>query len=341
MANHSDIARKLSDLKKVLAGKSQLLIVVQDNPDPDGLASAMALRKLAHEIADMRCSLASNGTIGRSENRAMAKYAQVSLRKFDEIDLSRFDVVAMVDTQPGQKNNSLPDDVKPNVVIDHHPIRPQTRSAEFTDVRSRVGATATIMYQYLQAADIVPEPALATALMYGIRSDTQDFGRESCQADLDASADLYALANKRMLGSIQRGQVSQDYFRMLSVALDSARRCGNCIYSELGPVENPDMIAEVADLFLRHEDAQWSLCWGYCRGKAWISVRTVPGDLHAESVIRSIVRHKGNGGGHQTMAAGQIPLDDGQAKSSALDKLIRKRYLRATGNDPAACRRVV
>jgi nanoRNase/pAp phosphatase (c-di-AMP/oligoRNAs hydrolase) len=341
MARKTTTAEKLDDLKKAMAGRSTMLIGLQDNPDPDALGAAAALRKLANATAGVQCSLACGGTLGRAENRAMARYLDLNLRPIGELDPSRFDLIALVDTQPGQGNNSLPRGVRPHVVIDHHPIRPHSRSAPFTDVRSRYGATSTILFEYLEAAGIVPEAPLATALLYGIRSDTQDLGRESTRADIKAYEALYPLANKRMLGAIQRGQVPSEYFEVLATALAAARRCGSCIYSALGAVRTGDLIAEVADLMLRHEAAQWSLCWGYVDDKLLLSVRTSAPDGRADSVAKRIVSRKGSGGGHHSMAGGQIPLTDSTAKSrKRLDALVRRRYVKATGNDIAACRKL-
>lgn len=341
MPNRHDTIRKLADLRKVLAGKTRILIVLQDNPDPDGMASAMALRRIANEDG-LNCSIACDGTVGRAENRAMLRYVNLNLRSVKELDPASFEVVAMVDTQPGQRNNSLPEEVGPHVVIDHHPIQTRTRRASFTDVRSRYGATATILYEYLAAADIVPEAPLATALLYGIRSDTQDFGREATKADMSAFGELYPLANKRALGAIQRGQLPPEYFHMLAVALGSARLCGNAIYCELGTVDNPDMISEVADLLLRHEATEWSLCWGFVGEVARLSARSTNDELNAHDLVRKLTSRIGAGGGHRSMAGGQIPLKDSTAaERGRIDKLLRKRYVKATGGDPAACRRII
>jgi len=178
-------------------------------------------------------------------------------------------------------------------------------------------------------------------LVYGIRSDTQDFGREAAQADMEAHQALYPLSNKRALGQIQRGQVSSQYFHMLAVALDGARRCGQSIYSELGPLDSPDVVAEIADLFLRHEGVKWSCCWGYQDGRICLSVRSLSNDLSVERIVHRIVRGKGSAGGHRCMAAGQIPLDAGTARErDELCKMIRRRRLKITGTHGAAWRRI-
>ncbi|NLF29550.1 MAG: hypothetical protein GX591_01540 [Planctomycetes bacterium] len=340
MTRRNDTPAKLEALTDLLKGKSTMLIVLQNNPDADGMAAAMALRKLANKLK-VTCSIACSGTVGRAENRALVRYVNLKVREIAEMSPKWFNLIALVDTQPGQRNSSLPPRIKPQIVIDHHPIRPETRTVAFHDVRSTYGATATILYEYLQAASIKPDMPLATALLYGIRSDTQDFGRKAHQADIDASAELYGLANKRMLGAIQRGRVPLEYFRILATGLINARNCGRCIYSGLGVVENADMIAEVADLLLRYEEAEWSLCWGYHAGGALLSVRTISQDLPADRIVRHIVRHRGSGGGHPSMAAGQITLAaDTVADRDRLDRLIPRRFLEITGCDAAVCRRI-
>ena len=197
---------KLQRLTELFAGKTYLLIAMQDTPDPDSLAAAVALRRLANSLANLQCSIVCGGTVGRGENRALVKYLGLNLRCYAEIDYSKYDLVAMVDTQPGTGNNSLPEGVLPDIVIDHHPIRRQTRTVPFTDVRSGYGATSTILVEYLIEAGITPDTPLATALLYGIRSDTQDLGRESSRSDVEAIEFLYPFANKRMLGDDPAGQ---------------------------------------------------------------------------------------------------------------------------------------
>jgi nanoRNase/pAp phosphatase (c-di-AMP/oligoRNAs hydrolase) len=180
----------------------------------------------------------------------------------------------MVDTQPGTGNNSLPAGIEPDIVIDHHPIHRQTRAAPFTDIRRSYGATSTILVEYLIEAGITPDPPLATALLYGIRSDTQDLGRECSRYDIEAIEFLYPFANKRMLGIIQRGKVPRVYYQMLADALRNARVQGPAVITELGDIDNPDMIAEVADLLLREDETTWSMCTGYWNNKLLISLRT-------------------------------------------------------------------
>lgn len=340
MANDTDKSTKrVRELKATLNGHGSMLIVLQDNPDPDAIGAAVGLRRLANAWG-VQCSLGTGAGVGRAENRAMVSYLDLNLRDVRSLEPERFDILALVDTQPGTGNNSLPAGQLPEIVIDHHPIRRETRSAEFTDIRRRYGATSTILTEYLLAEGIVPEPPLATALLYGIRSDTQDFGRESTQADMNAFETLYPLANKRVLGAIQRGQVPGEYFKVISNALDNARLCGSAIYSPLGAIENADMVAEVADLLLRHEQARWSCCWAQSGDRILLSVRSSVTDPTANELAHKITHHKGSGGGHSSMAGGQLPLPETATGVKKLETLIRRRFLEATGNEKAPCRRL-
>lgn len=327
---------KLQKLTELFVGKAYLLIIIQDNPDPDCIAAAVALRKLANSLANLQCSIACGGTVGRGENRALVKYLGLNLRACGEIDFGKFDLVATVDTQPGTGNNSLPKEVLCHVVIDHHPIRRMTRTSPFTDIRSGYGSTSTIFVEYLIEAGITPETPLATALLYGIRSDTQDLGREATRADIEAIEFLYPFANKRMLSVIQRGRVPRVYYQMLADALRNARVQGPAVITELGEIDNPDMIAEVADLLLREDETTWTMCTGVWNEKILVSIRTSEENKLAAKVMKRMVFRKGTGGGHLTYAGGQIPLKKGtKIERQELERHIEQKFLKAIGADAA------
>lgn len=329
MEHRRKIRKKFRQLKAVLENHTTLLIVLQDNPDPDAIASAAALRKLANVLADMQCSIAHGGTVGRGENRALVRYLDLNLRSINQLDLSQFELFAMIDTQPQTGNNSLPPEIEPDIVIDHHPCRKLTRQCRFYDIRSHYGATATILYEYLKLADIKPEVPLTTALLYAIRSDTQDLGRDTTHADMDVYTELYPMANKRMLSHIQRGKVRRDYYQMLADALANAVNYENAIVTNLGLTENPDMIAEVADLLLRDDQTDWVMAFGYFQKKLMISLRTSQEALTAEKVIRRLVMRRGSGGGHPSYAGGQIPIDELNERAvRKLEKKLIRRFVK-------------
>jgi len=326
------IESKLQQLKAVLENHKTMLIAIQDHPDPDAIASAVALRKLANTLSNIQCSIAHGGTVGRAENRALVRYLGLNLRPIDQLDMKQFELFALVDTQPGTGNNSLPAEIEPDIVIDHHICRELTRHCRFTDIRKKYGATATMLYEYLAHAGLQIEVPLATALLYAIRSDTQDLGRDATKADMDVFMQLYLTANKRMLSQIQRGRVSRDYYQMMSDALKNAYVYENAVVTNLGVIENPDMNAEVADMLLRDDMTDWVMVYGCFRQKMLISLRTSRENARADKAIRHIVARKGTGGGHPSYAGGQIPLSDNTQKTrKRLEKTILNRFLKELG----------
>ncbi|MFO8015213.1 MAG: DHH family phosphoesterase [Phycisphaerae bacterium] len=343
MAETARTPDKIQDLRGLLDGRRRVLVVLQDNPDPDALGAATAFRRVVNALGDAEVILASGGHLSRAENRALLHYLELDLHDAWDEDPAGYDAVAVLDAQPGQGNVSLPEDFRPDIVIDHHPRVRESRALPFTDIRSRYGATSTILFEYLREVDVEPKAALATALLYGIRSDTEDFGMESHAADIEAAEHLYRLANKKMLGAIQRARVPTQYFRTLAVALDGAYECEGCLYATVNGTIEPDMLAEIADLLMRHEDARSSLCWGYRGDRALLSLRTDHQGRGANVVVKRIVAGKGSGGGHFCAAAGQIPLPDGAGEDAhdRLNEHIRRAYFDAQDVDGRRCRKLI
>jgi nanoRNase/pAp phosphatase (c-di-AMP/oligoRNAs hydrolase) len=333
MARTVTPATRLARLSSILDGAKTMLIVVQNNPDPDALAAAAALREIAKHLHGIACSVAHSGAVGRAENKALLDYLRLNTRELESIDLERFDRIGMVDAQPGAGNINFDPSVRLDVVIDHHPIRRETRSARFTDVRSRYGATCSMLYEYLDAAQIEIPTRLATAMIYGIRSDTQDLGRESTKADVDAYLQLYPLANARVLGRVLSAPLPHSYFSKLREALDKAVVYGDRIVSDLGELDSPEMVAEAADLLLRAEDVSWTMSIGVIDGWIHLSLRTSERDGNAGRIARNLGGRRGFGGGHGALAAAQIPIPNGRIKREvkAMIKSLTRRFLKATG----------
>ncbi|MCP4897497.1 MAG: phosphoesterase [bacterium] len=333
MAQNNEPQIRLKKLNAVLEGAKSLLIVMQNNPDPDAIAAAAALREIANNLHSISCSLAHSGIVGRAENQALLAYLNLNMRPLDTVHPDRFDRIAMVDAQPGAGNVDLDPTVPLDIVIDHHPIRRETRSARFTDVRSRYGATSTIMHEYLLAAGIDIAPKIATALVYGIRSDTQDLGRDSTRHDVQAFLDLYPEANVRALGRIVSAELPRTYFARLRNALDRAIIHGDRIVSCLGTLESPDMVAEAADFLLRVEGVSRSICLGEVDGWVHASLRASDRSFKVGVIARKLAARRGYGGGHHMLAAVQIPprtrpTADG-CRSTV--KTLTTRFLKLTG----------
>jgi len=324
----------LADLFRELERPGPLVILPHDNPDPDSMASAVCLKFLVNRLLEKEAYIALGGIVGRAENRAMRTYLNIELVPVSEVRFTGDVQVALVDTQPGRSNNSLPEGVVPTVVIDHHPAYATYPGVPFLDLRENYGATSTILTEYLRESKLDVEPKIATALFYGIAAETQDLGREATAADIEASHFLYPYANKRRLAKIENARVPREYFRVFREAIDHAALYDHkIVVSLLGDVQYPDMVAEVADFLLRLDGAEWSAAIGAYNGCLYCSIRTTDRDANAGDLLQRVLGAK-SAGGHDQIAGGRIPLgpDPAERVKSACD--VRHRFLSALGVDP-------
>ncbi|MFN2305090.1 MAG: hypothetical protein ACK2TV_15275, partial [Anaerolineales bacterium] len=96
---------RLRGLIEALDGFPELLIIPHNDPDPDAIAAAVALRFLVREKLAIQARIGYRGIIGRSENKALVRYLEHPLEKLDPKELDRRMPIALVDTQPGVGNN--------------------------------------------------------------------------------------------------------------------------------------------------------------------------------------------------------------------------------------------
>jgi nanoRNase/pAp phosphatase (c-di-AMP/oligoRNAs hydrolase) len=301
-------------LFRAVAGLSRILILPHNDPDPDAIASAIALRHLLAERSSVEARIAYKGIVGRAENKALVRYLGRPLRQLTNSDLHQAEAVALVDTQPGAGNNPLPLDHSPVIVVDHHPRQEWTAAASFADVRSDVGASSTILTEYLQAAGIEPASPLATALFYGIKTDTMGLGRGASPADATAYFYLQPRIEVDALIEIERAQVPAEYFRSFDTALHTARVYDDVLIAYIDQMSYPDLAAEMTDLLLRLEGIRWAMCMGDYRGDLILSVRTRSRRGGAGRLVRVIVGDRGTAGGHGTMAGGQVSMGSEEPK---------------------------
>ena len=329
---------RLKRLLRAFQGAKKILVVTHDYPDPDAMGSAMALHHLLERRLKCKVEIGYGGIIGRAENRALVKAVRAPLTPIDGIDVASFDAFALIDTQPHTGNNSLPPGVKVRAVIDHHPLRPATRRVPFYDVRTRYGATATMMLEYLRASRYRVDPDLATALFYGIRAETQNLSREALSRDRDAYVALFSHVDFRKIFDIEYAGVSREYFGLMGSALANTKIYGDVVITSLGKIANPDFCAEFCDMVLRLEGTRWALCMGHSRGILYVSMRTRERTGHAGRTIARVVRREGKAGGHGMMAGGLAHIDRFEPPTyRKAVRVITQRFLEATGAAEQTC----
>lgn len=315
--DHLENLQRVTELRELLDPREKIGILLQPDPDPDGIACGYALRALLGRKRTT-APLISFGEVKRPENLALVEALGIDIRTVTPKELDEFDGLVLVDVQPNVFGDPPPARaLSIDAVIDHHPER-GGYDAVIKDIRVSYGATATIVTEYLRAANMEVGPKLATGLLYGIKSDTQLLGRDTTNRDMQAFAFLHASHSPALLRRIERPALPLDGLRALGRALSRAQVRDGVHLLALGRVRE-DVIPQVADMALQAEGAEWAVAAGIVGSELVFSVRNVGYVRAAGEVVRSVVEGMGVGGGHRSMAKGIIPLE-----------AFRKRYGKAT-----------
>ena len=296
--------RSANRLHEILKSIKKLGILVHDNPDPDAIASALALKQIAASV-DTDAEIIYHGEISRQENRAFVNLLNIDLIHVDEVNPRKYDMLALVDTGTAGANNPLTSLDNVGIIIDHHEV-PEQRVL-YTDVRD-VGSTAAILTDYLEELDIDIDKRLATALLYGIRIDTQDYKVHVTAADLSAAMKLMQLSDRDILNQIESPTMSMETLDIIGEAIHNKRITGSYLLSCVGFMHNVDALAQAADYVLNLEGVTAVAVFGLDEEKIYISARSKDIRVNIGAIMSQAFGDIGSAGGHSNAAAAQIPL---------------------------------
>ena len=321
----------VQQLRDALANVKNLLILMQHDPDPDAIASGLALRAILGR-KKTTAHLGSFGHVTRPENITMVKLLDVTIDHVTPDMLPAYDGIALVDVQPPYFNDRLP---QVDAVIDHHP-KVASYAAHYCDVRANLGATATIFVQYLQAANTKVTQRLATALYYGLKTDTLFLGRETTEADVEAFSYLYPRANHSLIRRMERPKLPLRDLDAFGYALRARTIVGNTFFTHLGMVEREDVLSQFAEFCLQVEEIERSVVSGIFKGNLVISVRTAAHGKSAGELVRNAFGHLGSAGGHRCMAKAVIPLarleeEFGRLSDAELGDVLQEQIMQYLG----------
>lgn len=296
--------QKIRELRSLVDEGDRVAIVLQDDPDPDAMSSAIALRALLGRNKQTTPIFAFK-PVTRPENRTMMHLLEIEIAPAETEELREYQRIAMVDVEPPYFGDRIP---RADIVIDHHPGY-EAGHAPFEDVRVGYGATATIMTEYFIGADERISERIATALLYGIRSDTLALSRRVTENDIEAFTHLYPLANYSLLRQIDRPELPLSFARILSRAMGRLDLRDGLITLHLGPVERDDLIVQMADFCLQFEGVEWVAVAGKLGANLVIAVRNHGiGRRNAGDLVKRLFSDIGSAGGHRNMAKAVVPL---------------------------------
>lgn len=335
MSKSDKILNYLSECKEKI---SPLLILTHNYPDPDAIASAFALKYLVENFYNIESKIVYGGIIGRMENRSMVEILNIPVNKLKPSDFKEYSHYALVDTQPLFQNNSFPDDIDATIVIDQHKgvKRPK---ADLVVVDKTCGATCVLVAEaLLKLSSEIPKD-VATSLAYGIVSETLNLYRGTNRRVIKTYLNILPRCDMTALAQIQNPSRSKNFFKTLGVGIQNAVICGKFISSNLGFVENPDLVAQLADFFLNYENIEWSMCTGRYKDNLHISLRCKQAECPAGEILREVVGDSSKAGGHGGIAGGQIEvgLDSKEEKWKQAEEEVNLRLIEKLGIAPSSC----
>ncbi len=333
------LAGPVAALKRVVdeaaadASPARVLALTHRSPDPDALGALVGMRTLIQALCGHEVQIATVGRIHRAENLAMVRELGLVFDDYSDLDPARFCGSVLVDTQPTFGHTVVPEGIPLLAVFDHHrapdeaPIEGPRVTVPHVDVREDLGATSSLVYEYLRDAHVEIDERTATALFCGVRYDTGDLSYNVSPLDEEAWFETFRRADRRRVARIARPALPVEYYRELNRALSLARRYGNLVLCLMGEVLNPESVAEMADFYLRMDECRWSLVGGLYEGTYYVSLRTQFGGGYAYPLLERVLDGEGSFGGHGRVAGGRIPCDAAGTELERQENRLRKRAL--------------
>jgi nanoRNase/pAp phosphatase (c-di-AMP/oligoRNAs hydrolase) len=295
---------RVQQYQRYFADADRVLILLHNDPDPDALASGLALRNLLRRTKATAIIGAMQG-VTRPENLRMANMLDIHVEQITPSSFQEFERIATVDVQPHYFAGLLE---RADLVIDHHPEQPGY-SAVFKDIRADYGSTSTILTEHLRAVDVNISERTATAMLYAIKSDTLFFARHTNRVDLEAFTFLYPLADAALIRKMEGAEITLERLAYVTRASQIGILREQVFSAFVGEAPREDFIPYTADFFLQLENVKWTIVAGIVGGTFIVSVRNLGYSRNAGEFVKRWFGDIGSAGGHRSMAKAVVPVD--------------------------------
>jgi nanoRNase/pAp phosphatase (c-di-AMP/oligoRNAs hydrolase) len=293
---------RVQQYQRYLSDADRILIMLHNDPDPDAMASGLALRNVLRRTKTTAIIGALQG-VTRPENLRMLNLLDIHVEPMTPETIREFDRVCMVDVQPHYFGGLID---RVDLVIDHHPEQ-TGYTAVFKDVRADYGSTCTILTEHLRAVDVNISERTATAMLYAIKSDTLFFNRQTNRVDIEAFSYLYPLADAAMIRKMEGAEITSERLDYVMRAHEGGRLVEQVFCAYLGTLPREDFIPYVADFFLQLENVKWTVIAGTINESLVVSVRNLGYSKNAGEFARRFFGDIGSAGGHRSMAKAVVP----------------------------------
>ncbi|WP_255196102.1 DHH family phosphoesterase [Halorarius litoreus] len=314
----------------------RMAIFAHRSPDPDSIASAVALQAIAASRG-IEADIVYEGEIGHQENRAFVNLFGIDLLTLDEVEIDDYDTIALVD----HAKASIPEiDADIDIFIDHYEPE-EDYDARFMDVRPNVSSTSTILTKYIQEFDLNLDEDVATALLYGIRAETLDFKRDTTPADLTAAAYLYPFADHDTLEQVESPSMSPETLDVLAEAIRNRDVKGSHLVSNAGFIRDRDALSQAAQHLLNLEGITTTAVFALADDTIYLAARSKDIRMNIGAVLEDAFGGIGEVVGHSTDASAEIPLgiftgietseDNRETLLSLVEEAVRTKLFEAMG----------
>lgn len=291
----------------VVEDAESMAVVCHDNPDPDCIASALALRSVASHAGVEEIDVLYGGEVSHQQNRAFVNLLEVGLTEFESADLESYDVIGFVDHSVKGENNPVPEDASIDFIIDHHPPENGV-DARFIDIREEFGATTTILVEYLRELGVTPDTDVATALLFAIRAETLEYLRGTTEMEYEASKFLHRYADSELLRRMTEPAFTPETLDTIGEAILEREVRASALVAGVGVINERDALPQAADYLMRLEGVSTVLVFGIVGEQIEASARSKDSRVNLDRVMRDAFADVGSAGGHRNMAGAQVPL---------------------------------
>ena len=315
---------KLDQLISVI-GNNKVVIQTHNYPDPDAIAAAFGLQYLL-KLRNISADIVYFGSLDKVTLKLMTEELNITAINADDYTGGEDDYVINID---GQKNNSNFTDLIGHEIacIDHHPWVTDYEYA-FKDHRI-VGACATIIVDYFKENNVDIPQNIATALLYAIKVDTQNFTNGVKEEDISAFSMLNALADQALILRLDSNELEIDDLRADGAAIQRLYAKDGVGFVHI-PFDCPDrLIAMVSSFIMSLDCVDLSIVYAERNGGLKFSIRSEIPDLKAGDLVHLALDGIGDGGGHAMMAGGVVFPDKLTELGDKTDAVIRRRFLKA------------
>lgn len=302
-ASRNSALSRLKGFYEVFDHNDEVLLVI--SADPDALASAMAVKRLlSYRVSSV--AIGYPNEIRRLNNMTMVERLKIPIDRLHTLPTKDYSKRVLLDSQP--THQPCFEKLDFDAVIDHHPVT-EGWDAQFIDIRPEYGAVSSMMVEYLRAAGIKPSVALATALFYGIKVDTQDFAKKNLQlADGISFHYLFNIANRNLVRKFELTELRRSELKYFKIALNDLKVSKGRGYVHIGRVGTPDVLVIIADFLNRVDKFAWVLVSGIHGEKLVVIFRCDGYRKNAGKLAQKTFGEFGPAGGHREAARAEVPL---------------------------------